>query len=61
MALGPPPAPPTLLGTEEVLRCCMRNVINFYLYAAIFRMIHCADLGPGFFGVQNDTTCRSGS
>ena len=39
----------------------MRNVINFYLYAAIFKMEHYADLIPGFFGLQNDTLCRFGS
>ena len=56
---GPPPAPPTLLGTEVVLRCCVRCVVDFCLYAAVLRMERCADLVSVFFGTYGGTLCRS--
>ena len=49
------PLPPTLLGTEIVLRCCVCCVIDFCLYAAVFRMERCADLVSVFFDIYGDT------
>ena len=57
---GPPPAPPTLLGTEGVLRCCVCCVVDFCLYAAVLRMERCADLVSVFFGTYSGTLGRSG-
>ena len=54
------PLPPTLLGTEIVLRCCVCCVIDFCLYAAVLRMERCADLVSVFFGTYSGTLCRSG-
>ena len=59
VARRPSPCTPTLLGTEIVLRCCVCCVIDFCLYAAVFRMERCADLVPGFFDIYGDTLCRS--
>ena len=55
------PLPPTLLGTEIVLRCCVCCVIDFCLYAAVFRMERCADLVSVFFDIYGDTLGRSSS
>ena len=57
---GPPPAPPTLLGTEGVLRCCVCCVVDFCLYDAVLRMERCADLVSVFFDTYSGTLCRSG-
>ena len=53
------PCTPTLLGTEVVLRCCVRCVVDFCLYAAVLRMERCADLVSVFFGTYGGTLCRS--
>ena len=53
------PLPPTLLGTEIVLRCCVCCVVDFCLYAAVLRMERCADLVSVFFGTYGGTLCRS--
>ena len=45
VARRPSPCTPTLLGTEGVLRCCVCCVVDFCLYAAVFRVGRCADLG----------------
>ena len=60
VARRPSPCTPTLLGTEVVLRCCVRCVVNFCLYAAVLRMERCADLVSVFFGTYGGTLCRSG-
>ena len=54
-----PLPPPTLLGTEIVLRCCVCCVVDFCLYAAVLRMERCADLVSVFFDIYGDTLCRS--
>ena len=59
VARRPSPCTPTLLGTEVVLRCCMRCVVDFCLYAAVLRMERCADLVSVFFGTYSGTLCRS--
>ena len=59
LARRPSPSTPTLLGTEVVLRCCVRCVVNFCLYAAVLRMERCANLVPVFFDIYGDTLCRS--
>ena len=53
------PAPPTLLGTEVILRCCVCCVVDFCLYAAVLKMERCADLVSVFFGTYGGTLCRS--
>ena len=58
-ARRPSPCTPTLLGTEVVLRCCVRCVVDFCLYAAVLRMERCADLVSVFFGTYGGTLCRS--
>ena len=60
VARRPSPCTPTLLGTEVVLRCCVRCVVDFCLYAAVLRMERCADLVSVFFGTYGGTLCRSG-
>ena len=47
LARRPSPCTPTLLGTEVVLRCCVRCVVNFCLYAAVLMVVRCADLRSG--------------
>ena len=59
VARRPSPCTPTLLGTEVVLRCCVRCVVDFCLYAAVLRMERCADLVSVFFGTYGGTLCRS--
>ena len=59
LARRPSPCTPTLLGTEVVLRCCVRCVVNFCLYAAVLRMERCADLVSVFFGTYGGTLGRS--
>ena len=59
LARRPSPCTPTLLGTEIVLRCCVCCVIDFCLYAAVFRMERCADLVSVFFDTYGGTLCRS--
>ena len=61
VARRPSPCTPALLGTEVVLRCCMRCVVDFCLYAAVLRMERCADLVSVFFGTYSGTLCRSSS
>ena len=39
----------------------MCNMVDFCLYAAVFRVGHYADLVPGFFCIYSGTLCRSGS
>ena len=53
------PLPPTLLGTEGVLRCCVCCVVDFCLYAAVLRMERCADLVSVFFGTYGGTLGRA--
>ena len=60
-ARRPSPCTPTLLGTEEVLRYCVRCVIDFCLYAAVLRMERCVELVPVFFDIYSGTLCRSDS
>ena len=59
LARRPSPCTPTLLGTEVVLRCCVRCVVDFCLYAAVLRMERCADLVSVFFGTYGGTLGRS--
>ena len=59
LARRPSPCTPTLLGTEVVLRCCVRCVVDFCLYAAVLRMERCADLVSVFFGTYGGMPCRS--
>ena len=35
---GPPPAPPTLLGTETSVTSSMCNTVDSCLYSSVFRM-----------------------
>ena len=58
LARRPSPCTPTLLGTEVVLRCCVRCVVDFCLYAAVLRMERCADLVSVFFGTYSGTLGR---
>ena len=59
VARRPSPCTPTLLGTEIVLRCCVCCVIDFCLYAAVFRMERCADLVSVFFDTYRNILCQS--
>ena len=36
----------------------MCNTVDFCLYAAVFRVGHCADLLPGFFSIYSETLRR---
>ena len=71
---GPPPAPPTLLGTETSVTSSMCNTVDFlsvccgiqsgtlcrsgFLGSSAFIMVHCADLLPGFFSIYSETLRR---
>ena len=59
LARRPSPCTPTLLGTEVVLLCCVRFVVNFCLYASVLDVERCTDLVPGFFDIYGGTLCRS--
>ena len=52
------PRAPTPLGTEGVLRCCKCKVVDFCLYAAIFRAERYAELIPVFFHIYNERLCQ---
>ena len=59
LARRPSPCTPTLLGTEVVLRCCVRCVVDFCLYASVLDVERCADLVSVFFDIYGDTLGRS--
>ena len=72
VARRPSPCTPTLLGTEVVLRCCVCCVVDFCLYAAVFRMepiwflyssifmvIRWADPVSVFFDTYRNILCQS--
>ena len=59
VARRPSPCTPTLLGTEVVLRCCVRCVVDFCLYAAVLKMERCADLVSVFFDTYRNILYQS--